>query len=358
MVQDTYGVKYIGSKNSLIPSILKCIEMYIPAGSIRSTIDVFTGTTRVAQAFKTQGWSVQTSDLSWASSCYSNTWIANGGDNKHLDGKIKELNALKGHRGWLTANYCDSSGVSNGIVRVWQAKNGIRADSIREQIELWHMSKQISDWEKDTLTTSLILALDKVDNTVGVQQAYLKDWCSRSFNDLRLDLPRSLSGPRGSHQTGDCLEISYQPADLAYLDPPYSSHSYATYYHIWDSIARWDKPAVGLNTNRRVDRISGHDSFDSEMTSAWNSKKACLSAFEKLIARLPVKWVLISYSNESLIPKENLLEILKKYKRVIITEIDYKRNIMCQIGNATKDKAEDTEYRKKNVEYLFLVEKA
>lgn len=357
MVQETYGVKYIGSKAALVPHILDCIEKNIPAGSIRSVIDVFTGTTRVAQAFKAQGWKVQTSDLSWASACYSRTWISNGGENTHLEAKLKELNALKGHRGWLTTNYCDASGSENGIVRVWQAKNGRRADSIREQIELWHLSGRISPWEKDTLITSLILALDKVDNTVGVQQAYLKDWCSRSFNDLKLELPRALPGPQGSHLSGDCLEISYEPADLAYLDPPYSSHSYATYYHIWDSIARWDKPEVGLNTNRRVDRISGHDSYDSEMSSDWNSKKACLSAFEKLIARLPVKWVLISYSNESLIPKENLLEILKKYKKVIVTEIDYRRNIMCQIGNAAKDKPEDTTYKKKNKEFLFLVQK-
>lgn len=355
--QETYGVKYIGSKASLVPYILKCIEDNIPKDEIRSVIDVFTGTTRVAQAFKAQGWKVQTSDLSWASSSYSGTWIGNAGSNKHLETKIKELNTLSGHRGWLTKNYCDTSGASDGIVRVWQPKNGRRADSIREQIELWHLSSRISQWEKDTLITSLILALDKVDNTVGVQQAYLKDWCTRSHNDLKLELPPEIPGVQGSHLSGDCLKIAYESADLAYLDPPYSSHSYATYYHIWDSIARWDKPEVGLNTNRRVDRISGHDSYDASMSSDWNSKKAALSAFEKLIARLPVKWVLISYNNESLISVDKLQEIFKKYKRVIVTEIDYKRNIMCQIGNAAKDKPDDTEFRKKNIEYLFLIQK-
>lgn len=362
MASDTYGVKYIGSKASLIPYILKCIDEHIPDGTIHSVIDVFTGTTRVAQAFKKKGWKVQTSDLSWASSCYSNTWIGNGGSNAHLKEKIAELNALPGKNGWITQNYCDKRGASNGIIRVWQPMNGARADAIRDKIEEWSLmssSAHITQWEKDTLITSLIIALDKVDNTVGVQQAYLKEWCSRSFNNLVLELPKTVNGggPQGSHTNGDCLEISYEPADLAYLDPPYSSHSYSTYYHIWDSIARWDKPEVGLNTNRRADRISGNDSYDMSMSSDWNSKKTALAAFDKLITRLPVKWVLISYNNESLVPIDKLREIFKKYKKCIEVEIDYKRNIMCQIGNAAKDADEDTEYRKRNIEYLFLIEK-
>lgn len=353
----TEGVKYIGSKASLVPYILKCIDDNIPSGSISSVIDVFTGTTRVAQAFKQRGWRVQTSDLSWASQCYAGTWIENGGDNKHLAEKVETLNNLTAKAGWLTQNYCDVKGNKGGIVRVWQAKNGARADAIRDQIEAWSATGAINAWEKNTLVTSLILALDKVDNTVGVQQAYLKDWCKRSFNDMKLQLPVVLSQPVGKHHSGNCLQITYEKADLAYLDPPYSSHSYATYYHIWDSIAAWDKPAVGLNTNRRADRVSGDSSYDSDMSSSWNSKKSALAAFESVIDRLPVRWVLISYNNESLVDVDSLQKLFKKYPRVITTAIDYKRNIMSQIGNATKDKPEDTKFRTENVEYLFLIDK-
>jgi adenine-specific DNA-methyltransferase len=356
---ETYGVKYIGSKASLIPYILKCIDENIPSGQIRTTIDVFTGTTRVAQAFKKRGWHVQTSDLSPASACYSGTWIGNGGRNDRLKPFLEKLNTLSGHEGWLTKNYCDVRGEKDGIVRVWQAKNGRRGDSIRDQIHLWAQKGLLEPWEKDTLVTSLILALDKVDNTVGVQQAYLKDWCSRSYNDLVLELPRTIDGHQGKHHSGDCLEISYQPADLAYLDPPYSSHSYSTYYHIWDSIALWDKPEVGLKTNRRVDRIAGHVAYDEQMASDWNGKKGALAAFEKLVQRLPVRWVLISYNNESLVEIDVLLKMLreKNFKKITVTQVDYKRNIMCQIGNAAKDKDEEAEFRTKNVEYLILIEK-
>lgn len=354
---ETSGIKYIGSKASLIPSILKCIDEGATKDSVKTAIDVFTGTTRVAQAFKARGWKVTTSDLSWASACYSGTWISNGGDNKHLQDKITLLNNLPGKEGWITKNYCDAKGDDGGVVRVWQAKNGKRADAIRDQIEDWFTQKAITQWEKDTLITSLIIALDKVDNTVGVQQAYLKQWCSRSNNEMKLELPKAISAPQGNHLTGNCLNLQYEEADLAYVDPPYSSHSYATYYHIWDSIAKWDKPAVGLKTNRRADRISGSSSYDDTMSSLWNTKRSALSAFETLIDRLPVKYVVVSYNNESLVEIEKLEKIFSKYPLVITTKIDYKRNVMCQIGNAAKDQDEEKEFKKENIEYLFFIQK-
>lgn len=352
---ETYGVKYLGSKASLIPYILKCIDEQAPES--RSAIDVFTGTTRVAQALKQRGFKVTTSDLSWASEVYSNTWIANEGTNLHLQPYIDKLIACEGKEDWLTKNYCDVKGEDNATVRVWQVKNGQKADAIREKIAEWEASGELANWEVKTLITSLILALDKVDNTVGVQQAYLKSWCGRSFHDLKLELPKVPLGPQGAHITGDCLTIQYPQADLAYLDPPYSSHSYSTYYHIWDSIARWDKPEVSLKTNRRADRVSGSGSFDSSMSSAWNSKKKSLHAFDTLIQRLPVKYVLISYNNESLVDINTLMRTMKKHGTVTTTKIDYKRNIMCQIGNAAKDKDEEAEYQTKNTEYLFMIRK-
>lgn len=357
MASETYGVKYIGSKSSLIPSILECIDKNIPKDEVKTAIDVFTGTTRVAQAFKKKGWTVTTSDLSWASACYSGAWITNEANRQGLQEKIDILNALPGTEDWITKNYCDAKGEQGSIVRVWQPKNGKKADAIRNQIELWFSNKTIQQWEKDTLITSLIVALDKVDNTVGVQQAYLKDWCSRSHNDLKLELPKQVEGPKGKHLSGNCLDLQYEQADLAYLDPPYSSHSYSTYYHIWDSIAKWDKPEVGLKTNRRIDRVNGSNSYDNKMNSLWNTKRNALSAFETLIDRLPVKWVLVSYNNESLVEIDKLQKVFKKYPLVITTEIDYKRNVMCQIGNAAKDKDENKEFKKENVEYLFLIKK-
>ena len=239
---------------------------------------------------------------------------------------------------------------------MWTPANGAVADAMRNTIAAWKKSKRINHHESMILVTCLIFAMDRVDSSVGVQQAYLKEWATRAKSPLELkDLPFP-AGPRGSHNVGDALKIVYGECDVAYLDPPYSPHSYATYYHIWDSVARWDKPAVGLKTNRRADRISG-DGFDDKMHSPWNSKKEALPAFLELIERLPAKAVVISYSDESLVPLEKLETALKELYTVHKKVIPYKRNIMSQIGNAEAAIAAGATAKTENHEVLLWIKK-
>jgi adenine-specific DNA-methyltransferase len=338
------GVKYIGSKRLLLQSIVDTIGRVPRANRV---IDAFTGTTRVAQALKASGYEVITSDLSWASTCYSNTFISNPIDNAHLNSYIEYMNRLEGKAGWLTENYCQHK---NGV-KVWQVENGKKADAIRDYID----TLMLAPWESATLVTSLIFALDAVDNTVGVQQAYLKEWCRRSYNPLTLKLPVVRGTVVGQHIEGDCMAIEYPSADVAYLDPPYSAHSYATYYHIWDSIARWDKPETALTTNRRVDRVKG--TFDATMVSDWNSKASALSSLIALIDKLPVPVVVLSYNNEGLIGEAELMSALAKYK-IEIEAIDFKRHIMSSIGNSLiSGPASRNEVNNRNLEFLITITK-
>jgi len=331
----TYGVKYIGSKASLIGNIESFISENMPVDTPKTLIDVFTGTTRVAQAFRAAGWVVTSSDLSWASEAYAHAFLMRtAASGIRIPGLLNKLIRLEPESDWITSNYCDVISTSGGIVKMWKPANGRIADSIRNRIAKWERYNEISHHEAMILTTCLIFALDKVDSSVGVQQAYLKNWATRSLNPLVMqDLPYA-NGPVGAHIVGNALTNPYEEASIAYLDPPYSSHSYSTYYHIWDSITRWDKPSVGLKTNRRIDRVSGADEFDESMHSVWNSKRTALEAFMKLVERLPVKYVVISYNDESLIPLETLEAALKEKYAVRLKKIPYKRNIMAQIGNA------------------------
>jgi len=357
MTAPTYGVKYIGSKNSLIGEILSVIDTQLSSPVSLRCIDVFTGTTRVAQAFRMRGWKVQSSDLSWAAEAYAHAFLLRTEESgKNIPSRLRILQDLSGCTDWLTNTYCDvSGGDGTKRVRMWKPANGKRADNIRNTIALWESTGVINHHEAMILVACLIFALDKVDSSTGVQQAYLKDWAARASNPLRLeDLP-TVNGLPGTHTVGDCLRTTYEDADLAYLDPPYSAHSYSTYYHIWDSITRWDKPAVQLTTNRRIDRVAASDAFDTSMQSPWNKKSTALEAFMTLCERLPVKHILISYNNESLIPLETLTDALRaKFTSVIVKEIPYKRNIMAQIGNAT---LYTDEHKTENVEVLIWVEK-
>jgi adenine-specific DNA-methyltransferase len=346
MNKTTVGVKYIGSKQMLLDDILGLVkEKYSSPARI---IDVFTGTTRVAQAFRQAGWTVVASDLSWASEAYAHAFLLRTAESgRRIPELIATLRDVTPVEGWLTNAYCETVAVADPAVRIqmWRRANGMKADAIRDRIAEWESSGYITHHEAMILVTALIVALDKVDSSVGVQQAYLKQFAARALGDLELcDLPYSKEGPPGQYIGGDALSIVYEAADVAYLDPPYSAHSYATYYHIWDSITRWDKPEVGLKTNRRIDRVSGSSDYDVSMVSQWNSKRTALYAFRTLLERLPVRHALISYNDESLIPLADLVTMIQsRWSVVEIHTIAYRRNIMCKIGNATAGAGAKTE---------------
>lgn len=352
----TYGIRYLGSKRKLADFIDQFIAD--KCNDIKTAIDVFTGTTRIAQVLRTfqpDGIKTYTSDLSWASDAYAHAFVHNK-ENSHLQCYIDKLNNIKGHEGWISKNYCDVLGQDKKTkVRVWTPENGNKADAIRDYIETYNLEH----WEKMTLITSLIFALNRVDNTSGFQETYLKEWQKKCFDNLRLELPPLLWHPLirelppiGKHFIGDALQIDYPEADLAYLDPPYNERDYSTYYHIWDSIVRWDKPEVGLATNRRIDRIASHDNYDTSLDSPWYSKSTAKVALGNLIDRLKVKYVIISYSNEGFISVEDLEELCYSKGEVDITKVDYDRYIL----SSEIRKGGDIPI-KKNQELLFLIKK-
>ena len=386
---NTYGIRYLGSKNKILPLIIDVIGNLNKRDN--KVIDVFTGTTRVAQALKMNGYDVTTSDLSWASEAYSNAFVCNNGSVEHLQKYIDELNKVKPTADWLTNHYCDvdiqvekkvyvtetytvtkdgepvtkkrkvkdengefkfNIKTEDVNIKVWKKKNGMKADAIREHIE----TLDIEHWEKMYLISCLIFAMDKLDNTVGLQQAYLKGWKSdRVDKDLKLPLLPGIKGTPGHHIVGSALTIDYQPASVAYLDPPYTAADYSTYYHIWDSITKWDKPDVSLKTNRRIDRVKSGDEVDKSMQSPWYSKRKALKATQELIDRLPVQYCIFSYSDEGLISYEEMEALCKKYKSYKFHQQAHARHVMSRIG-AGGDEADNAE-KKKNIEYVIVIEK-
>jgi adenine-specific DNA methylase len=136
----THGVKYIGSKKTLLPYIGEFVDQL---GDVETAIDVFAGTTRVAQYLRQKGVKTTTSDLSWATSCYAGAFVHNG-DNAHLAPHIAAMNALAGEDGWLTENYTGAGSTDEKADgRCFQAKNTRRADAARDYIE----TLSLEPWE-------------------------------------------------------------------------------------------------------------------------------------------------------------------------------------------------------------------
>jgi len=317
-------IKYLGSKRVLVPALGKIATLICAqksgAGSC-TALDLFSGTTRVAQEFKRQGFEVTANDFASYSEVLAQTYIATDAravDRVELSDILQDLNALPGKHGYFTQTFCEDS-------RYFQPKNGKRIEAIRDQIEAGYKTHPLYP----ILLTSLMLAADKVDSTVGLQMAYLKNWSERSNNDLRLQIPDLISGT-GYALRDDALELvkSLPHFDLAYLDPPYNQHRYFTNYHVWETLIRWDKPEHYGKACKRI------DARDEETKSPFNSKLTMASALQQAIEGVSADTMVVSYNNESWVSAEQIEGWLQAldYESVQTFDFDYKRYIGAKIG--------------------------
>ena len=331
-------IKYLGSKRTLIPALTQLGK----ASGAKTALDLFTGTTRVAQAFKKLGMTVTASDVASYAECFGKTWIElDSGAVNHgeLTAAIAELNQLKGEAGYFTEKFCVEA-------RYFQPKNGEKVDAMRERIE----TDFRDSWLYYPLLTSLILAADRVDSTTGVQMAFLKGWASRSANALELRDPELLPGA-GFSIRGDALEIAKDlpGVDLAYLDPPYNQHRYFSNYHVWESLVRWDKPDTYGIANKRL------DARDAEMKSPFNSKKTMAKALARLVGDLNCDTMVLSYNNESWLSRTELLDLAGTRGHVEILDFDFKRYVGSQIGVFNKaGERVGVPGAKRNIEHIVI----
>ncbi len=333
-------IKYLGSKRTLVPLLGDIAERV----GARTAVDLFTGTTRVAQEFKRRGLEVTATDLATYSQVLSDCYIATDAatvDAQELDNELKRLSALRGDPGYFTRTFCEES-------RFFQPKNGARVDAIRNALEADHRDSPLFP----ILLTSLMLAADRVDSTTGLQMAYLKQWAPRSYQDLELRRPELLAGP-GSTVAGDAMQTVDQlaPVDLMYLDPPYNQHRYFTNYHIWETLVRWDEPETYGVACKRI------DSRDDSTRSVFNTKRSMPAALADLVGRARAEVVVVSYNDESWVSADQMTAMLRDagHDEVRMLAIDSKRYVGAQIGifNPSGDKVGQVA-RLRNVEYVFV----
>lgn len=332
-------IKYLGSKRTLV-GVLGSIAQ---ASEAKTAVDLFTGTTRVAQEFKRQGLSVIASDSATYSDILAKCYLeadANKVDLTALTEKISYLNALPDKRGYVTKNFCEEA-------RFFQPKNGLRIDAIREELE----ANFKSDEHFPILLTSLMLAADRVDSTTGQHMAYLKNWSHRSKHDLELLLPDLIPGT-GKSVLGLAEEVIDQlpEADLLYMDPPYNQHRYFTNYHIWETLIRWDNPEPYGVAMKRI------DSREAQTHSVFNKRKKMPPAFTTVITKAKAKTVVVSYNNESWVEPIDIAEaLLQNHESVALLEFDYVRYIGSQIGIYNKSGAKvGSVGERKNKELIFI----
>lgn len=309
-------IKYLGSKRNLVPALGSIAS----ATGANSALDLFSGTTRVAQEFKRRGIFTTACDLASYSYQLARTYIetdANTVDIAALRNHLEAMSALKGKEGYFTETFCRQA-------RFFQPHNGRRIDACRDYLV---------DLEDDPLfpilLTSLMEAADRVDSTTGVQMAYLKKWAPRSYNQLELRLPQLLPG-KGHAFQGDALKLVDQvpKADLAYLDPPYNQHRYFTNYHIWETLVRWDAPETYGVARKRI------DARGDQHRSVFNSKRTMAQSFFSLLGRVRAQTIVVSYNDESWIGEDEMVSAILEagFAQVKKFSFSQRRYVGAKIG--------------------------
>ena len=333
-------IKYLGSKRTLVP-VLGEIATAVGA---RTAVDLFTGTTRVAQEYKRRGLHVTGVDTASYSGVLGDCFLATDArtvDPAELADAVAHLSSLRGERGYFTETFCEQA-------RFLHPSNGMRVDAVRRAIEESYAGTPLHP----VLLTALLLAADRVDSTTGVQMAFLKQWAPRALRELTLRPPTLLPGG-GAMVVGDALTAvdALDPVDLAYLDPPYNQHRYFSNYHVWETLVRWDAPPHYGIACKRV------DARDDATRSVFNRRATMPDALRDLLLRVRAEVVVVSYNDEGWITREQMVGMLQDagHPCVRVLAFDSKRYVGAQIGihGPTGEKV-GTVSRLRNVEYLFV----
>jgi adenine-specific DNA-methyltransferase len=314
-------IKYLGSKRRLVPVLTRICQ----ASEATTALDLFTGTTRVAQAFKAQGVHVTAVDSARYAHTFARTYIetdAAATDAGALRAAVAHLNALPGKPGYVTETFSHQA-------RFFQPHNAARIDAVRDAIDSEYAGSPLFP----LLLTSLIEAADRVDSTTGVQMAYVKQWAPRSAKPLELRVPELLNGPGRAIQ-GDAVALTSEPAlghfDLAYLDPPYNQHRYFTNYHVWETLVAWDAPEAYGVARKRI------DARDPSTHSAFNSKRTMPDALRQVVRSLDCELLVLSYNDEAWLSVDELEAACRDGggggREVATLSFDSARYVGAQIG--------------------------
>lgn len=199
--------------------------------------------------------------------------------------------------------------------------NGIKIDGIRLKIEELYKNGDISENEYYFLLASMIESITKVSNTSGTYEAFFKFWESRAEKEFEIQ-PLEINQVNlhadniiYNRDTNELVrEIS---GDIAYIDPPYTVTQYVSAYHMFETLAKYDNPAIkGVGGKR--DR-GGQNSLYAQRTKA-------KLIFEDLFRQIQFKHILISYSNQGLVPLDELCELASHFAidgEVQVSHYDY-----------------------------------
>ena len=328
-------MRYIGNKENLIDRIF--FEMTKKNVKGDSIFDVFSGTASVARFFKEKNYKVISNDLLYFSYVLQQAYIENNdvplflGLNISCKESLVEdrllsvldlLNNLPPVSGFIANNYTPDYTQDLEIPRMYfTTENGMFIDKVRLKIEEWYVEKLITTPEYYILIACLIETVPYYANISGVYGAFHKKWDPRAVKKMNL---RPINILINSHKNNvfnsDSVELIRNnkslKADIFYLDPPYNQRQYAPNYHLLETIAKYDSPAIK--------GVSGMREYSNQKSKFCNPNTA-IEELNDIATHGNFKHLIMSYNSEGIIPTKEILNTLSKFGKVDFIEFDYSR---------------------------------
>lgn len=340
-------IPYIGNKRKLLGLIERALSLTnTTPGDI--FLDLFAGSGVVSRMAKRMGYHVIANDWEPYSKEINTCYIAcNKAPPFALLGgyhsTIEFLNNLPDREDWITQHLCpdNDSHPNPQIDRMFYTRaNGLRIDAIRLQIEEWKNAGLLSDKELASLLSPMLYQACYTSNTSGVFKGFHNGWGGQTGTALYRILSHFELKPAVFFNNGQenfvlqmnainvptYLEENGIVADIAYLDPPYNQHPYASNYHVLNTITLWDKPPLTEKIQGR-NKAAIRQDWQTDRRSAYNYKATALDEYQKTVLYLKstARYILTSYSTDGYIPLEDMLDVciavghtqfvLQQYKR-------------------------------------------
>jgi len=314
--------RYLGNKNSILPFIDEIIKAEV--GEFDSFCDIFSGTGVVGEYFNTKDIKIISNDLLYNNFVSLNAFLSpESFDEVKLLNIIDEFNHTKTNKeNYFSKNFGD---------RYFSKDVAKKIGYIREKIKTFFVSHHINQHEKNILITSLLYSVDRIANTVGHYDAYIKkEIKSQNLEMKMLNISTEKNLNNEIHNKDANLLIRDIECDVLYLDPPYNSRQYCDAYHLLENLALWNKPKV-FGVAKKFDRTKLKSDY---------SKINAPKSFDDLIQNAKCNYILLSYNNmgnkgntrsNAKISDKDIINSLEKRGEVKVFEKKYKE---FNAGNA------------------------
>ena len=307
--------RYIGCKTKLLENIYETVNKH-GFDSSSTVADIFAGTGVVGSYFIDHGYKVLFNDTLYSNVVAYKAFHGKGKVRTRKMGSIiKEFNLIDPDN--LEENY-----FSKIYGDKYFSKNDAKKIGyIRDFIE--NNKEDFTPREYYYLITSLIYACDKIANTVGHYESYLKNGTEDKGVKLEpLDINNGIPADIYNMDANELVKkLKY---DVAYIDPPYNARQYVNFYHVLENLARWNKPEEFEGNSMKFKR--------NELKSGYCRNNTAPALFEDLINKLKAKLIVVSYNNTykansissvNTISEQQIFEILNKKGKVTRYEYDF-----------------------------------